>query len=259
MKVVIGKREFKTKAKAYEYTRDLIKAKGPCTIDQKDQDYEFFTALVELKGRVYNKFELFTTQQTGDSLHLRGIRTDGTSKTISWVDCARRRNTKHTPACMLTKAMRYAVDQQVLAYRYSDTRNARVCVECKSDGELQVDHVVQFAVIKAKFLELQLQKGNTPPTEFNKTDLGQHVFRPQDMEFMREWQAYHAKHAVYQFLCLPCHKAKTKADAHRASARDYAKREKVKAKRKAKALQKQIAKYSAKLADLQQQLAELNV
>jgi uncharacterized coiled-coil DUF342 family protein len=79
------------------------------------------------------------------------------------------------------------------------------------------------------------------------------------MQFMKQWQAYHAKHAVYQFLCVGCHKAKTKADAQRDRARNYAQREKVKNKRKAKALQKQIDKYTAKLADLQQQLAELNV
>jgi hypothetical protein len=253
MKVTIGELEFSTKQKAYEHVRAVIYDKGECKIDETDTDYEFFTDLVKFKGDQYESFELFKTPATGNTLHLRGVRGDGTSKNISWCDCARRRDTRDNLNSMLDQAMRHAVDQQILDYRYANPD--RVCRECEQEGGVQVDHITAFADIKRDFLANETECIES----FDQNGFGQWVFKTDNQDFAHRWVTYHKSRATYQFLCQPCHVAKSKIENRRRHALAYASKQVVKNKRKAKSLQKQIEKYKAKIVELEGLINELQV
>lgn len=253
MKVIIGDLEFSTKQKAYEFVKDLIYRKGARFIDVDDEDFAFFTELVKFKGHRCASFELFTTPQTGETLHLRGTLADESTKQISWRDCARQRDTRDTPNNMLDQAMRHAVDQQILDYRYDNPN--RVCAECRCEGRVQVDHVTPFANIKRDFLANETKY----PHNFDQNGFGQWIFKTDNQDFANRWSTYHQTRATYQFLCQPCHVEKSKIENRRRHALTYASRQVVKNKRKAKALQARINKYKAKIVELEGIINELQV
>lgn len=253
MKVVIGDLEFSTKQRSYEFVRDLIYRKGARFIDADDEDFAFFTELVKFKGLTCVAFELFTTPQTGKTLHLRGTLADESTKQISWRDCARCSVTKDTPQNMLNQAMRYAVDGQILAYRQQNVNHQ--CADCHGYDNVQVDHLLQFCIIKRDFLANETDW----PGSFDQNGFGQWVFKTADQEFADRWAAYHQSRATYQFLCQPCHAEKTKVENRRRHAMAYASKQVVKNRRKVKALQLRINKYKAKIAELESIINELQV
>lgn len=132
--------------------------------------------------------------------------------TVSWTACASRRRPQRADARppelrRLHAAMRASVRPQILRWRRVQF-GPRRCAECGADGKMQVDHVdPPFCQIRDAFL----RDTAAAPTEFVLRSAASAIpaFRPEDGDFARSWNAHHAAHAEYQFLCPPCNRKKS--------------------------------------------------
>ena len=105
--------------------------------------------------------------------------------------------TLHRPT--LKAAMRNAVRRQIVLWR-NRNKTGKSCVNCGAVQCLEVDHKEpQFNVIAENYLE----RSHDPPTQVKLTTKGPKLL-PEAAPFRRGWQRYHAKHAVYQWLCKSC-------------------------------------------------------
>lgn len=227
-KLQIGRFTFETKAKATAFMQKFIddrKERG--SIQEFDvwlrsnEDFEFLYALVRRHPHSDNKigcgiksFEIVKTVWNNWCLYL--TRQDGSRTDFSWRECL-----KATPEGQsMVKAMRRAVDLQILEYLETKTFKGQLCCLCNKAVAEHVDHVPPdtFEVISGAFLKMQESKPPRKPSQpddrenrvhhkglidtySDDGDLGR---RFTDPTIEKEWQDYHRNQAVLRFLCAFC-------------------------------------------------------
>jgi hypothetical protein len=111
----------------------------------------------------------------------------------------------------LTQACRRAVDKQKQKYR--DSRKDE-CEKCGTDNypeNLEIDHKdLSFKTIFENFKKEYNYTEEFLHTQVHKYWDTWYFFNPSDV--LDCWVKYHETNAVYQMLCKPCHKKKTKEE-----------------------------------------------
>ena len=211
MVYTIGSLEFKTKNDSVNYTRNIINNIGENTINNTHEHYLFFNDLLNNHHKKEYKIgcgiDAFiivkNARNTGYEIQIKRI--DGTYESFSWRDCAT--HTHKNEHQLLEAAMRTAIDSQILEFRNNTPEK---CATCDKIITCHVDHISPtFNQIKNQFLNTI----DHAPSEFDKEPhTHQHTFRDCDADFENKWQLYHKKEANLQYLCITCHKNKTKND-----------------------------------------------
>jgi hypothetical protein len=113
---------------------------------------------------------------------------------------------KSNPEYKLRSAFRHAVRKQISNWK-AKHQNLKRCVNCKSNVDLQVDHVFPpFITLCTDFL---IYQKDIVPDNFDYHSLGR-KFRRCNNAFCRKWQSYHSTHCRLQWLCQTCNISKGK-------------------------------------------------
>lgn len=104
----------------------------------------------------------------------------------------------------LNSALRTAVLPERMEF-WNNNLN-RICEFCKTDENIEVDHINEFKKIKDEFL-----KNNTPPLSFTEDPIKNYsCFKDCDQEFELKWVEYHKKHNHFRYLCANCNKGRNR-------------------------------------------------
>ncbi len=227
-KIQIGRFTFDTKVKATKFMQRFIDSrKEQMSIEEhdvllrKNEDFEFLYALVRRHPYSDNKigcgiksFEIVKTVWNNYCLYL--TRQDGSRTDFSWRECL-----NATPEDQsMVKAMRKAVDYQILEYLEIKTFKGQLCCLCNKAVAEHVDHVppVTFEAISGQFIKMMenkpCQEQSEAPGGVNRvyhkgiidtySDDGHLGRRIADPIIEKEWQDYHRNQAVLRFLCAFC-------------------------------------------------------
>ena len=227
-KIQIGRFTFDTKSKATAFMQAFIASrKDQMPIQEhdlflrKNEDFEFLHALVRRHPHSDNKigcgintFEIVRTVYNNYCLYL--TRKDGSRTDFSWRECL-----NATPEGQsMVKAMRRAVDLQILEFLETKTVKGQLCCLCNKAVAEHVDHVppVTFEVIAGEFIKMIESKPSQKQSELvdrenrvhhkgiidTYSDDGHLGRRLSDPIIEKEWQDYHRNQAVLRFLCAFC-------------------------------------------------------
>jgi hypothetical protein len=214
MKYNIGELEFKTKKAVVDYTRNIINSKGLGNIVKEDEQFKFFSDLLQNHSEYIQKsgvgVESFVIQSNflyPQHFEMRLIRTDNTTETFSWKHCC---EFKPRPALEnLTKAMREAVSDTIKAFRKTQDMRCMIC-EYKSlyPKDFAVDHhKIPFQVLRDDFIKITTI---SIPTVLGRKDLtNETIFNQDEILFRNEWKKYHDDKATFQMLCNSCNSKKS--------------------------------------------------
>jgi hypothetical protein len=207
MIVNIGDKTFKSKKKAEEYVRALLKEIGitDSVVRTTPHHVLFLLKLCQNHHRGSEKlqdmidFVIKRNKMSKLALELYIKRTNGTLIDISWLKCV-----SGVPASdehELKRAMRHSIEQQ---NDFLNNLTERKCSNClQTECEFHVHHAVnEFDDLVKSFLK---QTTLSIPKIFAENKCtNQTVFRVEDKIFSKEWQAYHAQHATLQLVCKMC-------------------------------------------------------
>lgn len=210
--IMIVDKTFKSKKALHEYTQNLIKQKGLCTIDDTDKEFKFFVELFFRKpyNEIYRgKVKAFKitrnpiSQQIG---HMLWISNNNKEETFSWNKCVDRKD-DDTYNFKLSSACRVSINEQREECWYNNDK-CNICQKPKINREFDIDHNnKEFCDI---FEEFNNNWKGKKPNKFNKDPITcQYIFCQDDELYKSDFQKFHKEKAELQLLCKDCHKNKT--------------------------------------------------
>jgi hypothetical protein len=132
---------------------------------------------------------------------LQLIKSNKTSEVVSYRKCFQ----KPTKDIDLKHAMRYGIKDQILDYK--DSCDELICAICRSEQNIQIDHMILFKKLYNHFLS---QNTLPIPTEFDNTYFNSAMFKDDDVEFKNSWYEYHKQHDILRCLCNKCNLTRSK-------------------------------------------------
>lgn len=204
----IGNIKFSSKKACENYVRNEIKLIGYKNVYKVEDtvQYEFLENVLknhpeyEIKiGAGINYFVLSSNPLTGKDYQTKIIRIDGSEEVFSWVYCCQFK--PRTNLENLTRAMREAIQNDIIAFKNQSHKKCQYCGTENSD--FHVDHnFPPFRDLKTKFLNIT----TIPiPTLFTECPIYYLTkFREEDKDFDIAWKKYHLDNANLQILCAKC-------------------------------------------------------
>jgi hypothetical protein len=208
--LTINGTEFKSKAAAVKYTRDLLDSLAGHRIEKGTKEFDYFTSLLGLHKRftakcrklceiqffqanlgVYNKYR--------DLLVYSELFPKG--ETFSWKKCIE--GFDKECEMNLKTAYRFAIQPQIVSFKSSNNL-PNVCTECQTEKkDYVVDHFpIRFEDILRGFLN---QTTFTQPDSFDKEPFqNKSKFKTNEIELEQSWFEYHKKMASLRFICAEC-------------------------------------------------------
>lgn len=195
-----------TQSELKNYTRQVIDSIGVCESIKVSfpEHFDFFNYLFERHERYPEKFkdmcDIMIRRKPGlkQQIVVYILKNDGSEDDVSVMNkCITGRSDN------LSSAMRNSIMPQILEFKQVTNH---LCTSCRSNQNLEVDHKSpEFIELKERFLE----ETKLPiPNSFDDNLYHSKVFREQDASFKDDWNTYHLKNAVLQFLCKTCHNKK---------------------------------------------------
>ena len=235
---ICGK-DFKTKAKAYKYFRDLVRNTAnnfllsrnfpePIEVGNSKTFYLQLTEQTLLKNSdVRNLFENYLVDGDWYGRKTKGqdiknfvlIKDDYDNYCLGFKledDSVESVTAKSYLSCFgkgtqtdderLHSAMRYEVKYQSEEYK-KNNEHIQECFDCPCPREagLDVDHVIPYKTIVNSFFTIYDRE------EFKKSmnkEIQGLYWRLRE-DHRKIWQEYHKQHAKFQLLCKECHRLKT--------------------------------------------------
>jgi hypothetical protein len=131
---------------------------------------------------------------------LQLIKSNSATDNISYLACINKPNTtKH-----LKEAMRYAILPQILNFKKTQLKPE--CSICKSDNDIQIDHLILFKHLYDEFIKNR----DDIPSKFNENYFNGAQFKPNDYLFEKEWFEFHQEKAMLRCLCKNCNLTRKK-------------------------------------------------
>jgi len=194
---IVNNNYFSSKTKLKEYTKNLIKEIGwrKLTEDQ----HNFF---IELFKRHYwwcnhiEKIDHFYCMSSSNSIVI--VKKDGEIDYPSYIKACMKTDPSKTIRNDLCKSFRNCINDEIKLFRKT-TKQAYECELCKSNENLDVDHIYEFNKIVNDFLKIH----QNHPTEFHR-DRGA-FFLEKDFEYSKLFQEYHKNIPNnLRYLCKKC-------------------------------------------------------
>lgn len=192
----VGNRQFKTKKECKQTVRDLIAEIGMTNDVNNEFLYDLIKLHYDFEAKTANMATLgIKSNPLGPGLQLVIINKDGSQVEISWHVAL-----DGQPSIKVdqTAALRSSIKNQINMYRKSAATFGQMleCEFCRSNSNLQVDHIYTFRQIVEDFVAA----GNVIPTEFRKIGCELHFLEGEAVAF----QEFHQKKASYRLLCQKC-------------------------------------------------------
>ena len=135
------------------YTSDIVRRLGACLITKEDHEFNYFNELIKRHYRYtpdydISHFRIDYNKMTKRNDQMSVIFNNNTSEIFSYIKCCTKAKTNTDD--LLTRAMRYHIQDHILEYRKNVT-DAK-CNVCNSLINLQVDHIIQFQQIRDYFI-----------------------------------------------------------------------------------------------------------
>jgi len=211
--VILCGMEFKGQEKAKEFVRQSLKSFDPNSKLWMDL-VKRHPSSDEKIGIGIKRFFVTPNPMSKQHLQLNIERLDGSVVDISWVSCVTSRGASAKQN--LAKAMRESIAIDIKEFKDESFNKETSCVICnthiKTKFEAQVDHILPFAEIVKKYLELN---NNVHPTEFddcNKTHTA--IFKPEDADFKILWISFHKENMSLRILCAKCNVGRNRNIIH---------------------------------------------
>jgi hypothetical protein len=211
----IGNISFNTKKECKEFTRNVINQLGCCIIDHLNDNFEFFSDLLQnhpeceaKEGAGVAYFAIVPNPLISKYYQTMIRRIDGDYVDFSWNLCCEFK--PRTARDNLLRSMRSSIKEDVIKYKQTHTL---ICSFCKSQNELyenyHVDHHnPSFQDLTDMFLQSTNKHVPTTFGECNQYNLT--IFKDKDQEFKNDWIKYHALNSKFQILCKKCNLKKKK-------------------------------------------------
>lgn len=209
--IIIDNKEFKSKAKLTQFTREKIKEIGIGEIIKENENFNFFLDLLKRHPDYENKigpglqsFVISINKLNKKVLEISLKTIDNKIVDFSYIKCCN----NNIKRCKLTQAMRNAVSDYTIKYK---TNNNLICSLCKVENlnytDYHVDHYeLSFDEIKKSFLS---QKDLIIPSTFKKSEkYNTYSFLEEDKEFELLWINTHNKKCKLRILCNKCNTKK---------------------------------------------------
>ena len=191
-----------TKKEQLEYYKKLINNTGLCS-SLKNQYPLVYEKLMELfvshpdyPEKIVNVVDvsIIKNKINPKYLELQLMKQNNETDNISYIACIKKPNdTKN-----LKEAMRYAISPQILTFKNNQINLE--CDICKSNENIQIDHLLLFKHIYDDFLKNR----NDIPSKFNENYFNGAQFKPEDNFFEKEWYQFHQDKATLRCLCRNC-------------------------------------------------------
>ena len=196
---------YKTQKSLKEYIKNIINEIGICS-SIKNNYSQYYNIFIELFNRHPNPEKMINmcdiqikSNPLYKHLELHIVYNNGKTDDISYNVCI---NTKYKN--YIKMAMRVSIIPQILEYKNNSIRK---CVNCNSNQDLEVDHIIWFEKIYDDFMKNNKIK---IPTKFNNTDGHLKCFMSDDIMFEKSWNLYHNANAQLRVLCSNCNKKRDK-------------------------------------------------
>lgn len=206
-KILVGGLEFKSQKSLKKHVQALYSEIG-ATNDIPAKYHLFLNDLVarhpsakEKIGCGVSRYKLIPNPVTPQFFELNIVRTDGSVTEVSYNKCVTGR--ERTVKAAFSSALRYAVNDQIMAFRWAELEKSKYCRRCGDNLHrgIHIDHDIPFATLAENFTKLYPDL----PTEFDEcTRIHQHIFRASDAEYSKAWQEYHRQNAVLILSCAGC-------------------------------------------------------
>lgn len=211
----IGNKHFKTKNECYKFTSNLIKNLNKCEIAEGDEHFNYFVDLINnhpnkedkigdgIKGfkidkhPTYNNFQMYIVRKNNELISFSVIACCNFYPKYKKSDCEYK----------LTDAMREAVDEQILEFRYN---NIRKCSICQTSSDFEIYHIDHKSPSFQQLCKNFISENSNFPISFDKNKNFRNVFSSIDTPYKNNWFEYHKKNASLQVLCQKCNLTKPK-------------------------------------------------
>jgi hypothetical protein len=189
-------------AQKKKYFKEKIYRIGLCISVKTDypDDYVEFLELFKSHPKYPQKIEgiqdisIIRNARTPQYYELNMKKENNIRESISYNECCQ----KIDKYKYLKEAMRYAVQDQIHQYRFS---NEQICVLCKSETNIEIDH---YGKMFKHLFEDFIKDRSDIPTDFDETYYNSAMFKKEDKKLNDEWCDYHKTHATLRCLCRTC-------------------------------------------------------
>jgi hypothetical protein len=240
--IQVGEHTFQSLKEATTFMQEFVASrKDQMPIEEvdffltKNKDFEFLMNLVRRHPYSDNKigcgiksFEIVRTVYNNYCLYL--TRLDGSRTDFSWRECLNATPEEQS----MVKAMRKAVDYQIIKWVKTHTHKGQLCCLCNKKLAEHVDHVPPntFEEIAERFIKMRKNKPSQTSLEESQGENkvyhrgiidtysvdGLSGRRILDPVVEKEWQDYHENQSVLRYLCAFCNLSTSKKE-HNASKR----------------------------------------
>ena len=121
-------------------------------------------------------------------------------RSVSWRACVNKKVKKITDLEKCSSAMRYAIREQISAFKMFNFR--KICEICESNKDIEVDHdknYYLFSELRDDFI-----KDNGVPKSYWWDKKATSFRASNSKEWLNEWQRFHANNARLRYLCSKC-------------------------------------------------------
>lgn len=208
MKIILGSMEFATQKAAKEEIQKRLHA---AELEKPLGDFDFWMALLERHPSAPEKIgcgivSFKVTLNKYRQRCLYAIRWDDTPVDFSYLKCLR----PPTPKELFTKALRHAVEPQVIAFREAvfNGSSTIICPITKKPvtrDQVNVDHDLpyRFETLVEKFMIDEKVDPKTAVAPSENGELGRHL---SDPELEARWRGFHKTHARLRVISAEAHR-----------------------------------------------------
>lgn len=165
-----------------------------------DDLINIFKINIYFKRNTMNKVDYFLVcenELNKKASYFKAFLIDGKVEILSWRRCLQ----PDYKTDALNDAMRLSISDQIYEFK---NHNIMQCVNCGTQDNIQIDHIVSFKDLSKDFVSNY--KGKIP-NKFVKMGI-RNTFSIDDNEFKLAWRQYHLDNAKLQPLCKYCNLAK---------------------------------------------------
>ena len=197
-----------TKKEQLGYYKNLINNTGLCSSlktqhpDVYEQLMKLFLTHPDYPEKMNNVIDVAIIKNKINPLYLelQLIKSNNKTDNISYLACINKPNTTKN----LKEAMRYAILPQILEFK--NKQEALECSICKSNENIQIDHLILFKNIYEDFIKTR----NDIPVKFDENYFNGAQFQPKDKLFEEEWYEFHKQNSQLRCLCKNCNLTRKK-------------------------------------------------
>lgn len=212
---LVEKQNFNSQKECTNYVQEILGDMGvtKSVKNENPHNYSFLIELLKRHPTCEKKTEgmcdisICVNPRNGVGYQLNIEKIDGTTDSISWVDCV-----SGKPKAEKTKfnsALRESVSDQIKDFKSSnDTSLCEMC-DHRIVGVCEADHIIYFDKLVEMFIS-QNPTISMPKKYGKKTPCNSTMFLEEDLNIGELFSEFHRVNATLRIVCLTCNRTRDK-------------------------------------------------